>query len=128
MSTTSRLLAALAGSTILVIGAAQAGLTARLGAHPFWAQSVAWVGVPLGLLLFLLTTRWNRGRVTLVFAVLAGASLFAAHQGKTTFAASFAENALAGRIWYFGWIAAAGFTAAALATLIHGLTAPRDAA
>jgi hypothetical protein len=39
----------------------------------------------------------------------------AAHGGRLVFAASFAENALAGRFWYLGWFAACGSGALLLA-------------
>ena len=55
-------------------------------------------------------------------ALLAAATLAAyrtATLGKAGFAASYAEDQFAGQMWYFGWIA----TAAALAGLVHAVTA-----
>ncbi len=74
------------------------------GAHPFWAEKVIWIGAPIGLFAFVITNRFALViQAILGFAVAALASL-AAVQGKAIFAASYAENALAGQAWYFGWI------------------------
>jgi hypothetical protein len=37
-------------------------------------------------------------------AAVVSAGAWAAHAGKTALANSFAEDALAGRLWYWGWI------------------------
>ena len=106
-------------SALVVIVAANAGLTTSLGAHPFWAVQIAWIGVPIGLALAILTkflgTTW-RLRVTLFAFCTIGAAA-AAYFGKSSFAAFFAENALAGKAWYFGWIAVAAFTTALIAAV-----------
>lgn len=106
-------------AALVVILLANGGLTTTLGAHPFWSVQVAWIGTPVGLVLALAAkhggVRWSlRSLVFLILAILAFA--LAAH-GKSLFAASFAEDRAAGRLWYFGWIATACFAAAFLAAL-----------
>ena len=53
--------------------------------------------------------------------VLGGVGLVAgyavAKTGAARFAASYAEDVLSGRFWFFGWIATALFAAAVLTTL-----------
>ena len=88
-------------------------LTQLLGAHPFWDEQVIWIGIPPGIALAVslwwadIARTW---RVVFPAVGLFGAGL-ATHLGKMRFAASFAEDRLAGHAWYFGWIAVAGFAA-----------------
>lgn len=93
--------------TAVLVAASALGLTEALGAHPFWAVKTGAIGSVLGLLAYS-GLRWaglRPGRIALlgVLALILGAA--AAIQGKSIFAASFAENALAGRFWFFGWFA-----------------------
>lgn len=105
-------------AALLVITAANYGLSRSWGAHPFWAVSIAWTGVPIGLALafFARSLSWGR-RIAIFMTLLAGAG-FAAHWGRLRFAASFAEDRLAGQFWYFGWIAVAVFSAALFAAIL----------
>ena len=105
-------------AAVVVVIAAHFGLSRSLGAHPFWAVKIAWIGVPIGLILALLTRkkRWPT-RVTL-FALLLLGSAAAAHFGRLRFAASFAEDQLAGQAWFYGWIAVAIFSAALIAAVL----------
>ncbi|MDX2484523.1 MAG: hypothetical protein QNK42_12775 [Pseudodonghicola sp.] len=110
---------ALIPAAVLMALAPLIGLPQLLGAHPWWAAQVVWIGAPAGLLLALLTARAGvaaRVRITL-FALIALASFAAASWGKGEFAASFAEDALAGQFWFFGWIGTTTGTAALLAAL-----------
>jgi len=105
---------------ILFAAAAQfAGLPERLGAHPWWADKVIWVGVPFGF--GLAATAWvlrlPRGLRNLGFGGLTAAAFVIAQTGKVRFAASYAEDALAGQMWYFGWIATCALAFATLATI-----------
>lgn len=90
--------------------ASQLGLTVALGAHPWWAVKTGVVG-SLGGLVAYAALRGLGLRPALV-AGLAGIGLLAAGsaaaQGKAIFAASMAENSLAGRFWFFGWFAVMG--------------------
>ena len=104
-------------SALVVIVSANAGLNQLLGAHPFWSVSVAWIGVPVGLILAIAIKYLGLGwtQRVLLFLVCLVAAYALASFGKARFAASFAEDATAGRLWYFGWIAAAAFAAALIA-------------
>ncbi|MDJ0824807.1 MAG: hypothetical protein QNJ16_04825 [Rhodobacter sp.] len=104
-------------AAILPLAAAMLGVSQWLGAHPWWAGQTAWVGVAVGLIIGLLSvrrTRWWRIGVGVALIVV---SAIAAGYGKAQFAASFAEDAFAGRLWYFGWIG----IAAGVASMLLGL-------
>lgn len=105
--------AALAAAVTLIL--AHLGASQALGAHPFWDTKIAWIGAPIGALLGLVLPR--KTRTILGLALLTAAALGLAHYGKTQFAASYAEDRLAGQFWYFGWIATAALFTATLATL-----------
>ncbi|WP_424970950.1 hypothetical protein [Dinoroseobacter sp. S76] len=116
-----RLSPVLIGATLAVAALAlanQTGLPRTLGAHPFWATQVLWIGAPIGLLLALLATLRGHGRLGLLGGIaLSAAAYGTATYGRIAFAASYAEDALAGQLWYFGWIALATGAALALASL-----------
>lgn len=95
---------------------AQSGLFVELGAHPRWAVQVALIGAPIGAAIALLP--WLQGRRLLAGLVILGLAMAAASYGKTQFAASFAEDVLAGRLWYFGWIGIALGDAMVVAALM----------
>jgi len=105
----------------VLVGLAYLGLTTALGAHPFWAVKIAYIGVGFGVVIYSLFWVWQGSWLAkmisfiLLLAVSGGITTF----GKTRFAASFAEDAMAGRLWYFGWIAVIGF---AFALLFHLLS------
>lgn len=113
----------LPGAVLLVFAliAQITGLTLRLGAHPWWAQKVIWIGLPLGIGLAILAGALGIPRLPRQggFALLTLAAFLTAHLGKSRFAASFAEDTLAGQAWYFGWIATCAFAAATLASLFR---------
>jgi hypothetical protein len=90
------------------------------GAHHFWSQDVVLYGGPVGIALAL-AGQWLTARswaLVAGFGLAAGASYAVAKWGQTRFAASFAEDAFAGQMWFFGWIAVALFAAAAMAALV----------
>ncbi len=95
------------------------GLTQALGAHPWWADKVIWFGLGLGLLLSVILwgLRASRTIRMIGLTVLTIAAFATAYVGKSRFAASYAEDALAGQMWYFGWIATCTFALAILATV-----------
>ena len=107
-------------AALAVPGFAWAGGTLALGAHPWWALKLGWLGAGIGVVIWLglrLAGLGRRATVGLAALVLAAAAVVTA-VGKARFAASFAEDALAGRMWFFGWIgimAAAFVLIAALA-------------
>lgn len=97
----------------------------NLGAHPWWAAQVVWIGAPLGLALALIATRnaplpaWP----LMLLALLTLSAYAISADGKSRFAASYAEDVLAGRFWYYGWIAANVLGAATVFSTIHALVA-----
>ena len=113
----SLLMAAVAAAAVLAL--AHLGMTRALGAHPFWETRVAWIGAPVGALVFIILSMVGLGRVpavvgTAIFTIL---SYGLAYYGKTAFAASYAEDQLAGQFWYFGWIAVCVGATATLAAV-----------
>ena len=86
---------------------------ALFGAHPWWSQSSVLIGAVIGLGLALVT----RGRGFAIFAFALLLASLATWFGKTQFAASFAEDVMAGRLWYFGWIAVGASATATLVSL-----------
>lgn len=109
---------------IVVLAAAvtawSAELTLLLGAHPWWAATVLWIGTGLGLALAGLAVYLGVSYSTRLIAasLLTAAAYATASFGKNRFAASFAEDTFAGQMWYFGWIATCAFAAATLASLL----------
>jgi len=107
---------------LVILAAAIAQIThlpTALGAHPWWAEKVVWVGVPVGF--SLAATAWilqlPGGIRKLGFAGLTLAAFIVAHTGKMRFTASYAEDMLAGQLWYFGWIATCALAFATLASI-----------
>lgn len=99
----SRAIVAAVLAALAAVAVAAGSAIEALGAHPFWAGSVPLIGLALALPLYAAALRWPLpGLASAVCAVICGA--LAARFGKAAFAASFAENALAGRAWYLGWI------------------------
>jgi len=99
-------LAAILGAA-LVMALAWSGVPLALGAHPFWAVKVGYFGVGAGLLaVALLAAIGLRARMLgvmgLLSMIVAGAI---ASEGKARFAASYGDDLVAGRMWFFGWIA-----------------------
>ena len=94
-----------------------------LGAHPFWDQQVLFIGAGIGAILGLISLRLpNVARIG-GFLALTVLAYLAASWGKETFAASYAEDAVAGRVWYFGWFA----TVAAATAFLFSLATPKKA-
>lgn len=97
-----------------------------LGAHPWWSQKTLLIGAPLGLILAtLLGLKLRPLPLTITFAVATALTFATAKYGQTQFAASYAEDALAGKLWYFGWIATAVFSVATLTAAFTALAKTR---
>lgn len=96
------------------------GLTQTLGAHPWWARSVVWLGLPFGLAIAWLIRFFGfRYRWRVIGTALFGAAAFIiATLGKSRFAASYAEDVLAGQFWHLGWVATCAFSVAFLTSLL----------
>ena len=105
-------------SALIVLLAAYWGLSRALGAHPFWSVKVALIGVPIGLAAALLFRRMAWTRRLAGFLCLLIMTGLAAHFGRLRFAASFAEDQLAGQFWFFGWIGVAASATALITTLV----------
>tara|TARA_R110002049_G_scaffold4718_12_gene33444 strand:+ start:1930 stop:2409 length:480 start_codon:yes stop_codon:yes gene_type:complete len=99
------------------------GLWVPFLAHPFWASQGALVGGLIGAAAGIVL---GQGRV---WALWAGLVLLAATgaitlYGKAEFAASYAEDAVAGKIWYFGYFATMAALAFTLCRLLMALKQP----
>ncbi|MDQ7071331.1 MAG: hypothetical protein Q9M48_11460 [Rhodobacterales bacterium] len=92
-----------------------------LGAHPFWALKVIWLGLPVGLVAAFLTGFLGLSKTLRIalFTVATLSAFYVATQGKTVFVNSYAENGLAGRFWYFGWIGTMAAVSGLIAVLIR---------
>jgi len=113
-----QLLGVFAMAVLVPVGMAYFGVSRSFGAHPWWDMKTALIGAPIGGIIGLILMRFALTlRLGVSLLGLAGA-VAAAWYGKTQFAASFAENALAGKLWYFGWIGiAVGVSAVVMALL-----------
>ncbi len=98
-------------------------LPKAFGAHPWWSVKTVLIGTPIGLILALVasfTPVPPLGRL-LTFTALLALAYGLAFYGKTQFAASYAEDALAGKLWYFGWLGVSSALAAIVTTLFQGI-------
>ncbi|MCP4208004.1 MAG: hypothetical protein GY767_13280 [Shimia sp.] len=104
----------------LLMGALIALDVARpLGAHPWWSQKTLLIGTPIGLVLATVASLKLRPiPLTITFALTTALAIATAKYGQSQFAASYAEDQLAGKLWYFGWIA----TGATLSATFSALT------
>jgi len=100
-------------------------LPVQMGAHPFWATQVLAIGAIAGVVLNL--TPFARNTLKLMaFSAIAAAAFGLAHYGKTQFAASFAEDARAGQIWFLGWHVFAALALAAVGAIVRIALVPRS--
>lgn len=105
---------------VVVVAAGWLGIPGMLGAHPIWAMNVVWIGAPIGAVLSLILAGWLRPTPHAVLAgALLGLACFAAYSGKSAFAISFGEDALAGRLWFFGWIATSALSVGLVSALFR---------
>lgn len=86
-------------------------LPEHFGAHPNWSGKVLFIGGALGILMSTTISVFASNVKLLIPLVMFDTIFFlgaiAAYWGKTEFTASYAENAFAGQLWFFGWIAVA---------------------
>ncbi|WP_166416505.1 hypothetical protein [Cochlodiniinecator piscidefendens] len=84
-------------------------LPKMFGAHPWWSQKAVLIGAPIGIVLAAGASLLNLSHITrsIAFILLFAAAFGIAKYGQTQFAASYAEDALAGKLWYFGWMGTA---------------------
>jgi hypothetical protein len=94
------------------------GVTQALGAHPWWAFDIALYGAVPGIVLAVGLASVTRFAV--FFAAfdlaLSGAIVW---WGKQMFVAASGDNALAGQMWFFGWIAVCACAVAVIALLVQ---------
>lgn len=94
---------------LLVLAAT--GVTKMLGAHPFWAMQVVWIGLAFGAGMRVFTWRFRTRRAAVLSVLILGliVSVAVTVIGKDRFVTSFAEDFVGGRMWYYGWMAICGF-------------------
>ncbi|MCH2067500.1 hypothetical protein [Shimia sp.] len=93
-----------------------------LGAHPWWSQKTLLVGAPIGLILATLAGLKLRPiSLTVTLTITTALAFATAKYGQTQFAASYAEDALAGKLWYFGWIATGATLGATFTAIVSAL-------
>ncbi len=104
------------------------GGPAALGAHPFWADKVGYLGLQIGVVIWLglaLTSLPNRWTLRLsALALVASGAI--AWFGKTRFAASYAEDAMAGQFWFLGAIGLATMALVLIAAIIKQVLAAKS--
>ena len=109
-------------AAVIIAASGALGVNVALGAHPFWAMQVSLIGIGLGAVLFglgyLCRGHWVESPV--VAALLLLLSFGATSLGKARFVASYAEDFVAGRMWYFGWMATMCFAYLLIARLLAG--------
>ena len=104
------------------------GVTSYFGAHPVaWPFQVALIGAPIGAIIAVAAGYFLRSKLVrmIPFIILLLIAWGLAHYGKTEFAASYAEDRLAGKFWYFGWIATCAMATSVLATILLKSTVNR---
>ena len=81
-----------------------------LGGHPFWSASATYLGIGTGAAIATIShlilsryPRWDKLHLG-IFVSIAIIGITASTYGKIDFVASYAEDRLAGRIWYYGFI------------------------
>ena len=82
------------------------------------ATKTAWIGVPIGLVAALALARFGKMPRLVFLRRSSGRGRGGCAFWPVEFAASYAENALAGKFWYFGWIGVAAAASAFLAALL----------
>lgn len=113
-----RSFAGFAAGALVVFGLSAMGLLTALGAHPRWTYTVPLLGLVPAAVLYAIGLRYTVPGLILSLVLLI-ACLVAARIGASLFINSYAENTLAGRFWYFGWIGAAGADTAFLGLLFQ---------
>lgn len=117
------MLISLATALVGIFAAYFAGIWPMLGGHPHWSQGVTYIGAAIGVVLFLgvwLATeklRWSGKYLAIAIVAVLVVAFIVSTMGKREFVGSYAENRMAGQIWYYGFTAfiAALFTSAAIA-------------
>lgn len=114
------ILFAIAGACVVSL-LANFGVTTSLGAHPWWAQQVAYYGAGAGIFLAAAMSYFGRWALPAALGDFT-ASAVITWQGKRMFAASSGEDALGGAMWYYGWIAVCAFAVVIFALVLRRRT------
>lgn len=102
-------------TAIVMSGLIALDIARPLGAHPWWSQKTLMIGAPMGVIAgALLGYLIGPARALFLALGLLVLAFATAKYGQTQFAASYAEDALAGKLWYFGWIGTGATLAATL--------------
>jgi hypothetical protein len=114
-----RIVLALILPVLVAVGGYLLQAAKGLGAHPIWADQIVIIGLAVGAAFGLLLAMSSVGLLLRMAgpAVLAVGAYFLSHVGKTRFAASYGDDALAGQLWHYGALAACVFLFAALTAL-----------
>lgn len=78
-------------------------VTTLAGAHPQWTGQLFVSGAAIGTLLALVLTQFAFVPRTILLSLVVIGAYVTADYGKSRFAASFAEDAIAGQMWFYGW-------------------------
>lgn len=114
-------------AAMAILGLGKLGVFALLGAHPFWSDDTApALGIIVGAVGYLLGL-WRLRVGLIAMVVVLVAAILSARFGKQVFVASYAENALAGEFWFFGWVVVCGACVALLGTLLDRALSDRVA-
>lgn len=117
-------------AAVLVLLMEFGGVFVYFGAHPFWSANGVYIGIAIGAVFYALAVAarrfWHINTLlpAAVFLLMAIGCEASALILKENFAASYAENVIAGRGWYLSHI---GFVAAGTALLasLFGIVAMR---
>ena len=111
----------------VIFAAFLVGVWPMLGAHPFWSLSATGIGSLIGTVVFLFLAfgsgkrRWKPRSIVIVLLIILTVAFLTTTLGKREFVGSYAENRMAGRIWYYGFIAFIAALQASAAFGIHAL-------
>ena len=81
-----------------------------LGGHPVWSSSATYLGIGIGSLMATLSHSMlvkhprHRKQHLWIFVSVAFIAVTASIYGKIDFVASYGDDQLAGRVWYYGFI------------------------
>lgn len=109
------------GAALVLFALERAGFWIWFSAHPSWSLSGLGIGMIIGLAGLAVAaglTKWRGVRplpIALGFVALLIIAIACTKFGKAGFVNSYAENRLAGKFWYFGYM---GTIAAVFATSI----------
>ena len=119
------MIAGLITAVIAAVALYLTGAPALLGAHPQWATSVISIGAPIGIFGFMALVKTNKTAVMVGSVTLLIVAYVTATVGKSRFGASYGDDALAGQMWHYGWIAICAMFPLALAAIVQWVLSRR---